>query len=78
MYGYRTSMENPARGESSLTFTTTQNDAPVTGQFKNFTGEINFDPNQLKANNIKIIVDVVSIQSYNQLSDTLRTQTGLT
>jgi len=59
--------------ESSLTFTATQNDAPVTGQFKTFTGEINFDPNQLSGNNIKIIVDVSSITDpYNQLSDTLK------
>ena len=60
--------------ESSLSFTATQNDAPVTGQFKKFTGEINFDPNQLSANNVKIIVDVGSItDAYNQLSDTLKT-----
>jgi polyisoprenoid-binding protein YceI len=60
--------------ESSLTFTATQNDAPVTGQFKNFTGEINFDPNQLKGNNVKIIVDLGSITDpYNQLSDNLKT-----
>ena len=60
--------------ESSLTFTATQNDAPVTGQFKNFTGEINFDPDQLSGNNVKIIVDVGSINDpYNQLSDTLKT-----
>lgn len=60
--------------ESSLTFTATQNDAPVTGQFKNFTGEINFDPNHLSTNNVKIIVDTGSITDpYNQLSDTLKT-----
>jgi polyisoprenoid-binding protein YceI len=60
--------------ESSLTFSATQNDAPVTGQFKKFTGEINFDPNQLSANNIKIVIDIGSITDpYNQLSDTLKT-----
>src|SRR5438445_7522047 len=59
--------------ESSLTFTATQNGAPVTGAFKNFTGKINFDPNQLGESNVKIIVDMGSVtDSYNQLSDTLK------
>lgn len=59
--------------ESSLTFTATQNNAPVTGQFKTFTGDINFDPKQLSANNVKIIIDMSSITDpYNQLSDTLK------
>lgn len=59
--------------ESTLTFTATQNDAPVTGQFKNFTADINFDPKQLSANNVKIVIDVSSITDpYNQLSDTLK------
>lgn len=58
--------------KSSLTFTATQNDAPVTGEFKKFTGDINFDLNQLNASNIKIIVDINSISDpYNELSDTL-------
>jgi polyisoprenoid-binding protein YceI len=60
--------------KSSLTFTATQNGAPVTGQFESFTGDIHFDPNQLSANNIKIVIDMNSItDSYNQLSDTLKT-----
>lgn len=59
--------------ESSLAFTATQNGAPVTGQFKTFTGVINFDPNQLSASNVEIVVDVGSISdAYNQLSDTLK------
>jgi polyisoprenoid-binding protein YceI len=59
--------------ESSLTFTAIQNGAPVTGTFKNFTGEINFDPAQLGESNVKIIVDMGSISdAYNQLSDTLK------
>jgi polyisoprenoid-binding protein YceI len=58
--------------KSTLTFTATQNNAPVTGEFKKFTGEINFDPDQLKDNNIKIVVDLASLSDvYNQLSDTL-------
>lgn len=60
--------------ESNLTFTATQNGAPITGKFKTFTGEINVDPNQLSASNIKIVVDISSMSDvYNQLSDTLRT-----
>lgn len=60
--------------ESSLSFTATQNGAPVTGKFTNFSGEINFDPNQLSESNVKIIVNVGSISDpYNQLSETLKT-----
>lgn len=59
--------------DSSLTFTGTQNDAPVTGEFKKFTGEINFAPDQLNASNVKITIDVSSIADpYNQLADTLK------
>jgi polyisoprenoid-binding protein YceI len=57
-----------------LSFTATQNGAPVTGRFTDFSGEINFDPNQLSESNVKIIVNVGSISdAYNQLSDTLKT-----
>jgi len=60
--------------ESTLTFTATQNGAPVTGKFTQFSGDINFDPNQLAESHVKIIVDVGSISdAYNQLSDTLKT-----
>lgn len=59
--------------ESNLTFTATQNDAPVTGEFKKFTGEINFDPDKLSENNVKIIIDMTSIaDAYDQLADTLK------
>lgn len=59
--------------ESSLTFTAIQNNAPVTGQFKHFSGEIVADPEQLNASYIKIIVDTGSVSDpYNQLSDTLK------
>lgn len=58
--------------QSKLTFTATQNNAPVTGQFKKFTGEIHFDPDQLDASTVKITVDTTSISDpYNQLSETL-------
>lgn len=59
--------------ESSLTFTATQNDAPVTGTFTNFSGDINFDPDQLDKSSVKIVVNVSSISDpYNELSDTLK------
>ncbi len=59
--------------ESSLTFTATQNGAPVTGEFKKFTATINFDPVQLSGNNVKVVVDVGSVSdAYNQLADTLK------
>lgn len=60
--------------ESNLTFVATQNDAPTSGTFKGFSGEIMVDPNQLDASHIKIIVDIKSISdAYNQLSETLST-----
>lgn len=60
--------------ESTLTFTATQNGAPVTGTFKNFSGSINFDPTQLDKSSVKIIVNVGSISDpYHELSDTLKT-----
>jgi len=60
--------------ESTLTFTATQNDAPVTSKFTDFSGDINFDPAQLDKSNVKIVVNVGSISDpYNQLSDTLKT-----
>lgn len=61
-------------GKSAINFTATQNDAPVTGQFKNFTGEINFDPAQLDASNIRIVVDLNSVNtSYSEVAETLKT-----
>ena len=60
--------------ESELTFTGTQNGAPVTGSFKQFTGTILFDPNDLKNSSIDIVVDINSvITSYAELKDTLLT-----
>ncbi len=61
--------------ESSLTFTATQNGAPVSGQFKTFSGDIHFDPNQLGASNVNIAVEIGSINdAYNKLTDTLKSK----
>jgi polyisoprenoid-binding protein YceI len=60
--------------KSKLSFMATQNDSPVTGQFKSFTGEINFDPDQLSESHVRIIVDLNSVTaSYGQVADTLKT-----
>lgn len=49
--------------ESTLTFTATQNGAPVSGQFKAFTGKIYVDPANYKESKIDIIVDISSLSS---------------
>lgn len=60
--------------ESQLTFTATQNGAPVTGEFKTFSGTILVDPNDLKSSSLDIIVDINSISaSYAELKSTLLT-----
>lgn len=60
--------------KSSLTFTAIQNNAPVNGEFKKFSGDINFDPQQLTQSNVHIVVDMGSTEtSYKQIADTLKT-----
>lgn len=60
--------------ESVLTFTGTQNNAPVTGSFKKFSGEIFVDPEHYKASSIHIVIDMTSITaSYADITTTLET-----
>jgi polyisoprenoid-binding protein YceI len=60
--------------ESSITFTGTQNNAPVSGKFKKFTGEIAFDPNQLSASKVRIVIDMNSVStSYSDFTSALLT-----
>lgn len=60
--------------ESSLTFKATQNNAPVTGQFKSFSAEIKGDLTQPESCNVKITVDINSVfDAYNLIADTLKT-----
>lgn len=60
--------------KSNITFTATQNNAPVTGEFKTFTGEINFDPLQLSVSNVTITIDIGSVTtSYAEIAKTLKT-----
>jgi polyisoprenoid-binding protein YceI len=62
------------KDKSSLTFSATQNGAPVAGEFKKFSGDIQFDPNQLNASHVQIVVDVDSVTSaYAEVADTLKT-----
>jgi polyisoprenoid-binding protein YceI len=59
--------------ESKLLFTATQNDAPVTGEFKSFGGDINFSPDNLDSSKIKIKVDLASVSaSYGEIASTLK------
>lgn len=61
--------------KSSLSFTATQNNAPVTGQFKQFTGTIQFDPKQLSDDKVTIVVDTRSVNaSYGEIADTLKSK----
>jgi polyisoprenoid-binding protein YceI len=58
---------------STLTFTATQNNAPVSGQFKTFSGDIHFDPNQLATSSVNIVIDMNAISaSYDELTTTLQ------
>lgn len=60
--------------KSTLTFTATQNGAPVTGQFTSFTGKILVDPANYQASHIQIVVDMNSLSvSYADLKSTLVT-----
>lgn len=59
---------------SSLSFSATQNNAPVTGEFKHFTATIFADPIDYKSSNIQIVVDIGSLSaSYADLVTTLNT-----
>lgn len=60
--------------ESELSFTATQNGAPVKGSFKAFKGEIFVDPANYKESSIHIVVDMNSLSaSYADLVATLNT-----
>lgn len=60
--------------QSILAFTATQNGAPVTGQFKTFTGEIFVDPANYKTSSVHIVIDMNSIATdYADVKTTLLT-----
>jgi polyisoprenoid-binding protein YceI len=49
--------------ESELSFTAIQNNAPIKGEFKTFSGDISFDPDQLKDSKVNITVDTGSVST---------------
>lgn len=60
--------------DANITFTATQNGAPVSGQFKTFSGTIVFDPKDLKNSHTDIVIDIHSLStSYKEVHDTLLT-----
>ncbi len=60
--------------DSSIIFTATQNNSPVAGQFKSFSGDIDFDPAALNASHVQITVDMTSVStSYKDIETTLKT-----
>ena len=62
------------RNKSEITFSATQNNSPISGQFTLFTGDIFFDPTELKTSHVKITVSTGSVStSYKQVELTLKT-----
>jgi polyisoprenoid-binding protein YceI len=60
--------------KSNISFTATQNNAPVSGEFKKFDGEIHFDSAQLSLSNVTIVVYMDSVStSYPDIANTLKT-----
>jgi len=60
--------------KSEITFTATQNNSPVLGSFKRFTGEINFDRDNLSGSDVTIHVALDSVStSYAEVANTLKT-----
>ena len=60
--------------QSHIQFTGIQNDSPVSGEFKKFTADIRFDPNQLGESHVKVMIDMNSIYaSYAEIVSTLKT-----
>ena len=60
--------------ESSITFSATQNNAPLTGEFKSFTGTISADPQKYQDSQILITVKTDSVSvSYAEVATLLLT-----
>lgn len=58
--------------KSYITFTATQNDAPVSGTFKKFTGTFHVNFNDLPNSSMHVVVDIASLStSYEQIQTTL-------
>jgi polyisoprenoid-binding protein YceI len=64
--------------KSTVIFTATQNNAPVSGKFTAFTADVAFSPDQLKESHIIFAIDMNSITtSYSLIADTLKTEAFL-
>lgn len=60
--------------KSSLYFKAIQNNAPIKGEFKTFTGQIDFDQQALNKSHVDIVVDTASVStSFKDVSDGLKT-----
>ncbi len=60
--------------ESSISFTATQNNSPVSGKFKIFTAVIHADPQQLNSSDVQLKINMDSVSTdYSLIADTLKT-----
>ncbi len=60
--------------DSTIRFTGTQNNAPISGEFKSFDGNINFDSNNLKESKVNLKIDMNSVSAgFVELSSMLKT-----
>ena len=64
--------------KSKIEFIAKQNDSEVKGQFKDFIGNINFDPKDLKNAKAEIKIDITSLDMpYSEALEALKTATWL-
>ncbi len=74
--GAFTSVDNAAvtewkidKAHSKISFEVTHFFTPVTGQFTEYTSDINFDPNNLEESSVDVEIEVSSIDTDNQKRD---------
>lgn len=61
--------------KSHITFTATQNDAAVAGEFRAFTADIAFHPDALAESQVTVTVDMASVNAgYDEVVSTLATE----
>lgn len=63
MLGKAQTTAQVVQNESSITFTGTQNDAPIKGQFKKFSAEINFNASKLDNSHVRVVIDTNSLSA---------------
>lgn len=65
---------NIIQNQSTIAFKAMQNNAPISGQFVAFTGNIYFDPAKLNSSTAEISVDMNSVMtSYDEIAKNLKT-----